>query len=328
MTAEAQRWDVVSVGNFCVDLLVRPVEALPEPSSLLYIEEYDLQTGGCANNCAIALARLGMGVTTVGRVGRDRTGDIVLQTLAANGVDTSHMVRDAQAATSLSVVVVRGDGERSFIHHRGATDNLARSDVSAALLGSGARALHVGGAFLLTSLDGPPLADLLAEARCRGLCTFVDTAVDGAGNQLEVVEAALPHMDYFLPSEAEARGITGMERPEDMAAYLLERGVGAACIKLGGRGCYVADASGGALVPAYAVEPLDTTGAGDTFTAGFIAATLRGMGLAEAGQVANAVGAMCVTGLGATSALGSWEETRDFMARTAVRSALSEREVT
>ncbi|MGI6207788.1 MAG: carbohydrate kinase family protein [Anaerolineae bacterium] len=357
--------DVLSVGNFCVDMLVKPVRQLPPPGGLEIIEEYELQTGGCSNNCAIALARLGLSVATVGRVGQDRTGDIVLDLLARNGVCTDLMVRDPSASTSLSVVVINERGERSFIHHPGATQNLSLDDVlqaGRAFLGpepaATLRALHVGGAFLLPSLDGEPMAQLLRQAQEAGALTFVDTAVDGKGNRLGVVDPILPYLDYFLPSEAEALGITGLEEPEEMAAFLLGRGVRTVCIKLGERGSYVAgelesphpptpspigmgegEASRGSgdrrspspaiagegaggegvLVPAFAVTPVDTCGAGDTFTAGFIAGILNGFGAVGAARLANAVGAMCVTGLGATTAIGTWEETLAFMERTPVR---------
>lgn len=309
------------MGNFCVDLLVKPVRRLPPPGGLEIIDEYELQTGGCSNNCAIALARLGLSVATVGRVGQDRTGDIVLDLLARNGVRTDLMVRDPSARTSLSVVVVNERGERSFIHHPGATQNLSLGDVPWERLES-ARAVHVGGAFLLPRLDGQPMAELLRWARELGAITFVDTAVDGKGNRLEVLEPILPHVDYFLPSEAEALGMTGSGVPEDMAAFLLARGVGTVCIKLGERGCYVAGAGDeGRYVPAFDVDPVDTCGAGDTFTAGFIAGILNGLDSVGAARLANAVGAMCVTGLGATTAVGTWEETLAFMARTPTRTA-------
>ena len=310
--------DVLSVGNHCVDILVKPVRRLPPPGGVEFIETYDFQTGGCGNNAAIAMARLGLRVAAIGRVGNDRTGDMVLDELRTNGVQTRYMVRDSTSRTSLSVVVINERSERSFIHHPGAYLNLSAKDVPVEALLS-ARALHIGGAFLLPRLDGEPLAGLLRQARQAGVLTFVDTAVDGKGNKMEVLQLALSYMDYFLPSEAEASGMTGTDDSEEVAARLLAEGVGTVCIKLGERGCYVASSAGGELVPAFQVQPVDTCGAGDTFTGGFIAAILRGMSAVEAGRLANAVGAMCVTGLGATTAVGNWEETITFMKRTATR---------
>lgn len=310
--------DVLSVGLFCADILIRPVRRLPPPGGLEEIEEYDLQTGGCANNAAIAMARLGLKVAAVGRVGNDRLGDIVLEDLWANAVQTRYMVRDAVSRTSMSVVVINERGERSFLHHRGANLNLSAADVPGPVL-ERSRALHVGGAFLMPLLDGEPLAALLARARRAGAVTFVDTAVDARGNRMEVLRPALPHMDYFLPSEAEATGMTGSDDPEEMASLLLAEGAGTVCIKLGERGCYVAGREGRELVPAYRVSAVDTCGAGDTFTGGYVAGILNGLGPVGAARLANAVGAMCVTGLGATSAVGNWEETLAFMQRTPER---------
>ena len=310
--------DVLSLGVYCVDILVRPVRQLPPPGGMEEVDEYDLQTGGCANNAAIAMARLGLRVATLGHVGRDRMGDIVLGDLRANGIDTRYMARDRDSHTSMSVVLIKESGERSFLHHRGANLKLSAGDVPEGAL-STARALQIGGAFLMPLLDGEPMAQLLRQARQEGVLTFVDTAVDTHGNRMEVVQAALPHMDYFLPSEAEATGMTGHSDPQRMAERLLAEGVGAVCIKLGEQGCLVVNRDGAQIVPAYQVQPVDTCGAGDTFTGGFVAGILRGLGMAGAAQLANAVGATCVTGLGATAALGTWEETLAFMRRTAVR---------
>jgi len=315
----APAFDVLSLGVYCVDLLVRPIAQYPPPGGLVEVQEYDLQTGGCANNAAIAMARLGLRVATLGHVGRDRFGDLVLGDLAANGIDTSYMVREEVQRTSMSVVVIRDRGERSFLHHRGANLLLSAADVPDGALRA-ARALQVGGAFILPRLDGEPMATLLRQARDMGVLTFVDTAVDTRGNPVEVVRPALPYMDYFLPSETEAAGMTGSSDPHVMAERLLAEGVGAVCIKLGERGCLGADRGGRRLVPAYDVQPVDTCGAGDTFTGGFVAGILRGLGMVGAAQLANAVGAMCVTGLGGTAALGTWDETQAFMQRTPTRS--------
>lgn len=318
MSAANRALDVLSLGVYCVDILVKPFRRLPPSGGLEEIDQYDMQTGGCANNAAIAMARLGLRVATLGRVGRDRLGDVVLGDLAANGIDTQYMVRDEHDHTSMSVVLITEQGERSFLHHRGANLNLSAANVPEGALGT-ARALQIGGAFLIPLLDGEPMAALLQRARAEGVLTFVDTAVDTIGNPVRVVQAALPNMDYFIPSEAEATGMTGSDDPVQMAERLLAEGVGAVCIKLGERGCLVADAQGAIIVPAYQVRAVDTCGAGDTFTGGFVAGILKGLGMVGAAQLANAVGAMCVTGLGATAALGTWEETQAFMRRTPVR---------
>ena len=376
--------DVLSVGNHCVDILVKPVRRLPPPGGVEFIDEYDFQTGGCGNNAAIAMARLGLSVAALGRLGNDRPGDMVLEDLLANGVLTRYMLRDGGRRTSLSVVAINERGERSFIHHPGAYLDLSPEDVPDEALAS-ARALHVGGAFLLPKLEGEALAGLLRRARAAGLLTFVDTAVDARGNPLEPLQAALPYMDFLLPSETEASGMTGSDDPRQMAARLLAEGVATVCIKLGEQGCYVAgedvateakrqsealasqrtqrgdigdclarqleprrdgtvvtiaemretgrtgaDAPvrpgvavgrepAGCFVPAFSVPVVDTCGAGDTWTGGFVAGILRGLPPVEAARLANAVGAMCVTGLGATSAVGNWEETVAFMERMPTR---------
>jgi len=210
------------------------------------------------------------------------------------------------------VVLVSPEGERSFIHTLGANALLAPDHVDFDLVGR-AQILHIGSVGLLPSLDGEPMAEVLRRARELGATTSLDTVWDPLGRWAKVVEPCLPHVDLFLPALHEARAITGLEEPEENARFFLDRGARIVAVKMGDRGCLVTDGDTWLTVPAYSVDVVDTTGAGDAFVAGFLMGWLRNWTLERIARFANAVGAMCVTSVGATSGVRSAEETLRFM---------------
>jgi sugar/nucleoside kinase (ribokinase family) len=157
------------------------------------------------------------------------------------------------------------------------------------------------------------MARVLAWARQQGLITSFDTVWDATGRWLEILRPCLPHIDYFLPSIAEAREITGRSEPAAIAEFLLAEGVRVVGLKMGEEGCYVRTAEEEWRVPAYPVAAIDATGAGDAYVAGFLTGVVQGWDLQRTAQLANAAGACCVTSLGATTGMRSLAETMKIM---------------
>ncbi|MGC9399688.1 MAG: carbohydrate kinase family protein [Anaerolineae bacterium] len=312
---------VACLGIMVADVIGRPVQRIPKPGRLVLVDEMQLHTGGCAINVATALARLHIPVTVIGKVGVDPFGDFLLDQLEQRGIERDYVSRDPQAGTSATMVMVGSDGERRFVHYIGANARLTLEDIDLELL-ERVKVLHVAGALVLPGLDGEPTAHLLQEARARGVITFLDTVWDDTGRWMEVLGPALPHVDYFVPSLPEAQALTGLDAPEDVAQALLDRGVGTVALKMGNAGCLVATRDGVPRhTPAYQVQVVDATGAGDAFAAGFIAGVWLGWPLEKTARFANAVGALCVTGLGASGGVRSLEETLAFMQNTPVHRA-------
>jgi sugar/nucleoside kinase (ribokinase family) len=217
------------------------------------------------------------------------------------------------------MVMVDPDGERRFVHYMGANARLTLEDIDLEMIRT-ATILHVGGALVLPGIDGDPTAWLLKEAHAAGVVTFLDTVWDDTGRWMEVLAPCLLHLDYFIPSLPEAQAITGQEDVVDVARALLDRGVGTVALKMGADGCLVATQGSEMFhLPAYEVEVVDATGAGDAFAAGFIAGVWHGWSLEKTAQLANAVGALCVTGVGALGGARSFSETLHFMAITPLR---------
>jgi len=299
--------DVVCLGILVADVIARPVDRLPERGTLALVDDVHVYGGGCALNTASALARLGLRAAAAGKVGVDTLGDVLLGVLEERGVDRRGVVRDPATPTSATVALVGADGERTFLHLPGANASLRASDLDPELIFSG-RALHIGGALLLESLDGEPAAAILAEARRRGLFTSLDTAYDATGRWHRVLPS-LEQLDLFTPSIAEARAITGEREPERAARRLRELGVHEVAVTLGPDGCYVAGESFESHVPAPVIEVVDGTGSGDAFAAGFLHAKLAELPLEDAARLANATGALGATASGAYDGLRGLEET-------------------
>ncbi len=159
------------------------------------------------------------------------------------------------------------DGERRFVHFIGANARLQLEDVDFSLI-EGASILHVAGALVMPGLDGQPTAELMRSAKSMGVTTFLDTVWDDTGRWMQLLEPCLPYVDYFVPSLAEAQALTGRNDPQDVARALLDHGVEVVGLKMAADGCLVMTRTGETLhVPAFEVEVVDATGAGDAFAA-------------------------------------------------------------
>jgi sugar/nucleoside kinase (ribokinase family) len=296
--------DVACLGILVADVIARPVDELPAAGSLGFVEQIVLRTGGCAINTATALGRLGVSAAVAGKVGADPFGDFLLGVLEERGLDRRLVVRDPEAPTSATVVLVDGAGERTFLHVKGANAELGVGELDRERLLAG-RALHIAGALVLDALDGEPCAALLAEARGRGLLTSVDTVWDASG-RWERILPVLPHADVFTPSLAEAQAISGERSVEAAAEWLRRAGAAEVVVKLGPDGCYVA---GFGHVEAVEVTAVDGTGAGDAFAAGLLYGLLQGWPVERAARLANAAGALATTAVGASEGVGTLRET-------------------
>lgn len=305
--------DVACLGILVADLLGRPIDKLPPRGRLGLVEQMTLQVGGCAANTAIDLARLGVETAVLGKVGTDGLGEFVLRTLERAGVHTESVVRDPAVGTSATMVMVDSEGERTFLHHLGGNAHYRADEVAWDAIRS-ARILHVAGALVMPALDGAPMANVLRKAKKAGAITSLDTVWDATGKWMQTLRPCLPYADYFLPSLSEAQEITGQHEPRDVACALREEGVQVVAIKLGERGCHVQTEDAELRVPAHCVEAVDGTGAGDAWDAGFLCGVLKGWDLERTARFANAVGACCVMGLGATAGVRSLEETERFAA--------------
>jgi sugar/nucleoside kinase (ribokinase family) len=306
-------FDCVVVGSCVVDVLARPVplDAPIGGGRLIESQPLVLTTGGIVSNAGITLARLGMRVAAITYVGNDEWAEVVRRRFAAEGIDTSAVTVNSERATSTSAVLIDANGERSFVHYAGAPRLLDKQALLARLdLFARSRAMLIGYYPLMTRLQDE-LPEVLAAIRATGCLTALDAAGDGGA--MEPLARILPHLDFYLPNEAEAAHQTGQAKPQAMIdAYRSAGARGFLGIKMGERGALVSPRDGEFIEVAAVTPPgpvVDTTGAGDCFYGGLLAGVLRGLAPADAARLAAAAGACCVTGLGATAAIRNFDET-------------------
>ena len=301
--------DVLSLGIYVIDVLGRPIDQFPEKGKLALFDELEIHTGGCANNTAIALTRLGISAGAMGKVGTDAFGDLILQTLIDNGADTAGMQQDASTSTSFSFVAVASDGERTFYHYIGANGELCEADLDWEVI-KRVKILHIAGALVMPRFDGAPMANVLREAKVLGITTSLDTAYDATGKWMETLEPCLSYVDMFMPSIVEAQHLTGLSEYREITQFLRDNyGIHTIVIKMGENGSYVSTPEAEHFAPAYPVNAVDATGAGDAYVAGFLAGTIMGWDLKATAELASATGAACVTAIGTTAGIQNLEET-------------------
>jgi sugar/nucleoside kinase (ribokinase family) len=289
MTTSTKPYDVITIADACVDLLVDLGDVVPRFGQVeQWVPDYLLEMGGSACIFACQAARLGLRVGILGRVGDDACGQLILRRLQESGVDTRYMRVEPALKTGLGVALCRPDGDRAILTYGGSLNAVHLEDVSDAFLRS-ARHLHYCSYYLQTNLL-PAAPALLARARRLGLTVSLDTNWDPAATWDGGLQASLQQVDLFFPNEQEARAITGRPDVESALEALLEC-VPLVAVKLGEQGTLVGRGSERVRVPVEVVaRPVDTVGAGDSFNAGFLAGWLHGLPLTTCAAIANACG--------------------------------------
>ena len=178
---------------------------------------------------------------------------------------------------------------------------------------SEAKILHVAGSFIMPGIDGEPTARILKSAKDMGVTTCLDTVYNGDIDAFSVIEPSLPYLDYFMPSIDEATLMTKRESPADIAAFFLDHGVGTVGLKMGPEGSYIRNSDTELRIPAFKTNVVDTSGAGDSWIAGFLAGVSMGWNIEESGRLGSAMGALCASSIGTTAGLKNLDETIAFM---------------
>jgi sugar/nucleoside kinase (ribokinase family) len=307
-------FDLLVVGEVNADVIVADPDPRPTfGQAERLVRDIRPAVGSSSVITACAAARLGLSVAMVGVVGDDLFGRFMLDAMRERGVDVSSVRVAGDAPTGASVILTDGR-DRAILTARGTIGAVTAEDVPAALLRK-ARHLHIGSWFLQDGLRPDAIA-LLRAAREAGLTTSLDPNWDPSGRWDDGLTAVLPWLDLVFPNDTEVSRIAGFDDPEVAAAELARLGrPGTAAagssgagssgtgslvvVKCGADGAFAATADGVvARVGPYPVTALDTTGAGDTFDAGFLAAWLAGAAPIDALRAGAVAGAISTTALG------------------------------
>jgi sugar/nucleoside kinase (ribokinase family) len=298
---------IVVAGEINPDLVLRGFSAFPTLGREVLVEESHLVLGSASAICASGLARLGNRVTFVGKVGNDLFGRFCLDEMRSKGIDVAFVKVDGGVATGITVALSSGD--RALVTFPGAIASLSEGEIEDEVF-RGAQHLHVSSYYLQAALR-PGLERLFRRAHENGLTTSLDPGHDPEGEWLRGLPATLSETDLFFPNEVELRGTSGKEGIEDA---LESFGPVRVVAKLGVKGGATLDRGALLAVPAPEVEALDTTGAGDSFDAGFLHAWLRRLPLETCLRYGAAAGALSTRALGGTAAQPTLAELESLLA--------------
>ncbi|UCD37177.1 MAG: carbohydrate kinase family protein [Fidelibacterota bacterium] len=302
-------FDVVVVGELNVDLILQDVSSLPEMGKEKLAEGMELTMGSASAILASNLARLGVRVGFAGKLGRDRFAEVVLATLEERGVDTGGITQDADARTGITVSMTFPDNY-AMVTYMGVMEEYSLEEVPLDYVLQG-RHLHLSSFYLQPGLR-PGCAELFQRAKEAGLSTSFDPGWDPQEEWAADIKDVLPFVDVFLPNEQEALSISDQST------------VAAAISELGGYSPVVVikQGSGGAVCLAegesiktgiYTVNSVDTTGAGDSFNAGFLYEWLGGKDIHQSLKSGSACGALATTKLGGSTASPTIQELESFL---------------
>ncbi|MBD8872944.1 carbohydrate kinase family protein [Rhodanobacter sp. DHB23] len=289
---------ILVAGELNVDLVFRDCRSFPTPGHEVLAEDAQVVPGSSSMICAMGLARLGDTVAFAGKAGADGWGDFCVAALQGAGIDVAAVRRDPALRTGITASFsTRGD--RALVTFAGAIGALRADDIDDALL-AGAGHLHVSSYYLQGALR-PDLKSLCARARAHGLSTSLDPGFDPEQRWGNEWPCLLSEVDLFLPNDVEFAAISGCGSVLD-GLRALDNGRTCIVVKRGRQGCATLGRDGNLLEsPAFALDAVDSTGAGDSFDAGFLHAWLRGHPLAEAMRWGNACGALSTRGVGGTA---------------------------
>jgi sugar/nucleoside kinase (ribokinase family) len=295
-------------GNVTLDVLCYPVEDVPRHNSISF-ERSTISPGGCGSNVAVGLRALNIETFLIARIGGDLAGEIDVKIWEDWGIDCRFIQKEAQLTTGVSVGLVDRNFQPRFVHTSGANAKLTSADLDVdQLVENDTGWLHIAGFYVLPGLLDGQLDHALRAAREAGLRNSLDVVESPRLRETQYLWPCLPYLEILLCNQQEAQILTGEENPVNAAAVMHSHGAKTVIIKAGAQGCWLSDKgpSGGSPVhsriPASDVHVVDTTGAGDAFAAGLIAAIMNGKGIQEACWSANLAGARVVTALGAIAA--------------------------
>ena len=301
--------NVLVIGELNADLLLSGYTLFPTPGKEVVVDDLVLALGSSSAICAVGLTKLGHRVSFLGKVGCDPWGDFCIAELEKAGVDASLVIRDSAVKTGLTTSIT-SSRDRALVTYLGAMAHLKRSEIpDSAFIGR--NHLHVSSFFLQHALR-PDFRDLFATAHRHGLTTSLDTGYDPTETWDADLYNVLPEIDVFLPNEVEIRAITGKQAIGDALASLQD-GRMLTVAKLGADGAATLGPDGLISVPSIPVSPVDTTGAGDSFNAGFLHSWFQKTPLTDALHFACACGALSTLGQGGTGTQATEEQAHAFL---------------
>lgn len=293
--------EIVIIGASILDVLAYPADEEVFRTGSSSAEDIRLSVGGDALNEATVLSRLGMKVRLETVIGSGKAGKFIMDHCRDCGILLPEDCVREEFSTGINVVLVSRGGSRHFLTNpRGSLRRLTMQDIHMPFPQS-AKIVCFASIFVFPEIGPKELEVIFRTAKIQGKTVCADMTKRKKNETVKDLAGALKYVDYLIPNDEEAMLLTGEEKVETAAGRLREAGAGAVVIKCGARGCYLDSREGQMWVPAEKnVKCIDTTGAGDSFAAGFLYALSMGMPVRECAEYGNRCGAKAVSVAGAT----------------------------
>lgn len=296
------------IGSLNLDMVVN-IDHTPVVGETILGRKIQLIPGGKGANQACTAGKLGVDVTMLGAVGMDSNGRILRESLREAGVDESRLLQREDDSTGLAVIMVNRNGDNSIVVVSGANATILPEDIEAN------RELVEQSDAVVFQMEIP------LETVCYGAKMAKELGktviLDPAPAPEDFPEELYSYVDIIKPNETELSMLTGMDRVEEHLEEAVEwiraRGGKDVVVTLGSKGVFLDSAEHGACrIPAIPVNAVDTTAAGDAFTAALAVKILEGKNLKEAAEFANRVSAVVVTRKGAQSSIPTLKEVEEY----------------
>lgn len=298
--------ELLGLGEVCVDWVAK-IPHFPVPDEKIDAISEEIFMGGVTANFLSAASKLGVSTGFIGAVGDDDYGDFLLDGLAGKGIDTSLVKKRGDSPVNF-IMVTRDTGEKAIIQSPHLqTTKLETQDIDLDYF-AGAKLMHT------TAIHPDLTMHCIEIAKQNDVLISLDLEKQVAVSEGESIKKIISEVDILLPNKAGAMEITKTKNVGDAARMLLEWGPKVILVTLGSKGALVTTSEMQAIIPPFDVSVVDTTGAGDAFCAGFLVShVLKGYELLEAARIGNAVAALKIQHLGATSGQPTWQEVDIFI---------------
>jgi ribokinase len=283
--------DLVTIGHVLMDIRIF-VGEFPKADEEAKTDRLSLGGGGSAANVAVGASRLGVKSGFIGSIGFDTFGRVLLEELEHEGVDVAHVKVDTSTSSGLTVIAINNKGQVIMFGYTGASDKLFPSDLNKEYISSSEH-VHITGLSFDTALAAAEIA------KKANVTVSFDPGRLMSKMGLKRLLPLLHYVDQILLNQEEAREFTGVIELEKAAKAIIKSGPKMVIIKRGPDGVFAMNHSKSFSVPAYSVKVVDTTGAGDAFSAGFITAQLEGKNFEDSVEFANATANLKITRVGA-----------------------------
>ena len=303
--------EILMLGDINIDT-IWPVSEFPIPGRDGLTETVAVEIGGAVVNSAIVLDNLGQRTGLLGCVGKDVWSEQIARKLAQTNVNQKYVHVKTESTTGLTFVIVTPDGERTMFSHRGANTQLEIQDIDENAFNNAA-ILHISGYALLESPQKDAVWRAVEIAKNHDVQISLDTGLEPAVQNPKDLRRLLRELTFCISGPQEISVLLGSTSPEEAADSLLSSGVRFAAIKLGEKGSFVADEKDQFYCPSFHVDAVDTTGAGDSFTAGLLYGWTHGLSLHASAALASALGALAASVYGAGFSLPDKQGVLDFL---------------